>query len=584
MQRITNWFGQFKWMRSVPFIILIVSLIGIVILGALNQGGTEDDTKRLFYSLLLLAIFFLMITTSYNKQILKFKNRYGARLIILMTLFIFLCYVLLFFYPQSIKLITPLSIILICLIGIYSLFLVITVLGIKWNLPLLGMVLIFSVILATCTANKEDFSHYDATFTKEITNTPADRLDLESYIQQWVLDRKQDMTNQKPGEKFPIIFVSAEGGGSRAGLWSFLVQSYLFDQNPDYFEKHLFSMSGASGGGGGNNMFYTQAYELLENKTASPLKYLTPEDGFNYRASIVYQQDYLSSSVACLLGRDTFKSITNLFTFQDRGAILENEWETRFNAAFNRQDNPLGQSYLNMMPQTGKYKYIRPLLITNTTEMQSGQRVVISPVDISKDIHNMGVFKDLIKTYPNKKAMIKRSTAMSMNARFPYLSPVARIRELGQFGDAGYYNNIGGDVTRRLEKALLKVITKDSSLIGKYEIKHLLISNYEGVNKLSYSSQLVAPALMIANATFAHPEESEKTLTNVLNIQSKRTYIPQETKSIFSLISSETDNVEYIKPIIPLGRYLSHAAVRSLEARLDASEVKDSLDSLIPKN
>ncbi|MCK5443591.1 MAG: hypothetical protein KAJ23_17025, partial [Maribacter sp.] len=544
VQHITGWLGRYKWMRSVPFAIFIISLIGIVVLGAFNQGGTETDTKRLFYALVLLAIFFLMITTSYNKQILKFKNRYGARLIILMVLFIFLSYVLLLFYPQGIKLITPLSIILICIIGIYSMFLVIAILGIKWNLPLLGLVLIFSVILATCTANMEDFTHYDATFTKDITNTPADRLNLDSYIQQWILDRKQDMIHQKPGKKFTIVFVSAEGGGSRAGLWSFLVQSYLFDQNPNYFEKHLFSMSGASGGGGGNNMFYTQAYELLENKAAIPLKYKNLEDGFSYRASTIYQQDYLSSSVASLLGRDTFKSITNLFTFRDRGALLENEWETQFNVAFNRQDNPLGQAYLNMMPQTDKYKYIRPLLITNTTEMRSGERVVISTVDISEDTHNMGVFKDLIKAYPNKKRMIKRSTAMSMNARFPYLSPVARIRELGQFGDAGYYNNIGGDVTRRLEKALLKVITKDSSLIGKYEIKHLLISNYEGDTKLSYSSQLIAPALMIANATFAHPEESEKTLTNVLNIQSKRTDIPQETKNIFSLIGSETNDVE----------------------------------------
>lgn len=581
--RIRAWESRIKWMRYVPFAILIISLIGIIVLGAYNQGGTENDSKRLFYALILLSIFFIMITTSYNKWVLQFKNRYGARIIVVLIIIILGGYILLFISPQSIKLITPISIVLICLIGIYSILNGIKIIGSRINLPLLGITLIGSVILATCTANQENFTHYDASSTTDITNTPADRLDLDSYITRWIADRKTDMLQQQPGEKFPIILVSAEGGGSRAGLWSFLVQSYLFDQNSDYFEKYLFSMSGASGGGVGNNMFYTQAYELLENNAASPLKYSTPQDDFNYRASTVYQQDYLSSSVASVLGRDTFKSITNWFTFKDRGAILENEWQAQFNDAFNRQDNPLGQAYLNMMPQIGSYKYIRPLLITNTTEMQSGERVVISTVNTSEDTHNMGVFKDLIKEYPNKKAMIKRSTAMSMNARFPYLSPVARIHKLGQFGDAGYYNNVGGDVTRRLEHALLNRITKDSSLTGKYEIKHLLITNYAGKSKISYSSQLIAPALMIANATFAHPKESEKTFANVLNIQSKRTKILQDPDALFSLLGSTTDNGEYVEPIIPLGRYLSHAAVRSMEARLGKSEVRDSLNTLIPK-
>ncbi|WP_338358663.1 hypothetical protein [Yeosuana marina] len=39
--------------------------------------------------------------------------------------------------------------------------------------------------------------------------------------------------------------------------------------------------------------------------------------------------------------------------------------------------------------------------------------------------------------------------------------------------------------------------------------------------------------------------------------------------------------IDSIKPIIPLGRYLSESAVESLEARIEKREVTELLDSLI---
>ncbi|WP_299885913.1 hypothetical protein [uncultured Lacinutrix sp.] len=576
---LTKWAKPIKWFTYVPIVIAMLCITGILLLGALNNGGAKIDTKYFFCSLLLLATFFLIVSISYNKYILKFKKYIGVYLIIVLVVCAFIAYVILFFNPQALKIITPLSIVMVCIIGIYTVLNLIKLIGHRNDIPLLGLVLIVSVVLSVWTANKVDFSHYDAG-TVPSNISPDNRLELNTYVKQWISDRKTDILNQKSGERFPIILVAAEGGGSRAGLWSFLVQSYLYDRNPDYFKKYLFSMTGASGGGVGNNMFYTQAYNLQEGKSTVKLKFDSITNNVQYRASDIYNQDYLSTSVASIMGRDLFKNITDIGVFKDRGALLDQEWENQFKKVFKYENtNPLGEAYLEMMPAIQSNTYIKPLIITNTTHLQSGQRFIISPVKTDRDTNNMAVFVDLLGQYHKPDKMIKRSTAMSMNARFPYLSPVARIKGAGQFGDAGYYDNIGGTVTRRLTAALVKEIEKDTSLTGKYEIKHLLISNYEApwdATAIKYSSQLTAPAGMIAKATFAHPKEMEKSFSNLCNVQSKRTEI-NEHKAMISITEGE------VEPIIPLGRYLSRIAVRSLEARLEKEEVTNDLNRLIPK-
>ena len=580
-----NWIKRYKWSRYIPIVSAILCLLIILVLGLFNKGGAPEDAERLFYSLILLCLFFLLISLSYDTLILKLKKYFGAPIIILLIMAIFIGYFILVINPQGLKIITPLSIVMICIIGLYTLLNLIKLIGYRTNLPLLGIFILGAIFLAIYNANKPNFTHYDATTTKT-TKKPSERLAINSYVDQWILDRKDDILNRSVNHKFPIIMVSSEGGGSRAGLWSFLVQSYLYDRNPEYFEKYLFSMTGASGGGVGNNMFYTQAYNLYNGKSTSDLKYktLSPKyKSFKYKASTIYNQDYLSTSIASLFGRDLFKSITNLFTFKDRGALLEQEWEKGFKRAFEYPDtSPLAESYLDMMPQVGQYEYIRPLLITNTTRLQSGEYALISPVSIIEDTNNLGVFMDLLAKYPSDSLMIKRSTAMSLNARFPYISPAARIETIGQFGDAGYYDNIGGTVTQRLNKTLVEALEKDSSLVGKYDIKHLLITNYESQSKLTNSSQLVVPPLLVWNATFGHPKEMEKTFTNVYHAESKRTEIPQKEYEL-EIIEKLIENDSKIKPFIPLGRYLSDTAVHSLEARLEHQEVTTILNRLIPQ-
>lgn len=543
----------------------------IIILGWTNSGGDSSDVKKLFYSLLALSVFFLLVSSSYNSWIIKFKMKIGGRVVWFLTLVSLILYLALCYEPSYFQGLSPLPIVMVCLLGMFFLANLIKLLGFRLNFgPLLFYVVFGALAISILTANLAQSTHYEVPDVEFDSKTYGvdKRLPLQDYVKHWVRDRREDLLQQKKGQKFPIILVSSEGGGSRAALWSALVQGYLYEQNPDYFRKYLFSITGASGGGVGNNMFYAHANHLQRSGGGPSFKHDPNKDSLGYRASSVFKADFLSTSIAAIMGRDLFKNITTLGDFKDRGKKLEEEWEQAFAAHFgySAAQNPLAKAYLEMMPDTND-RYIKPLLITNTTHLQSGQRALISPVDMALDAHNLNVFMDLLGCYPKEGRSIKQSTAMSLNARFPYLSPVGQIADLGQFGDAGYYNNLGGDVTRRLQVALERELEKDSLLSGTYEIKNLLITNYEAPwcsEGTTMSSQILAPALLVWNATFAHPIEMERTLKGVVNVQSRRTRIPPEN----------------ISPVIPLGRYLSTTAARSMEERLKKEQWK--LDGLMP--
>lgn len=589
-------FGFVLKIQLLPLIIAVTCLIAIVIFGLFNQGGSSRDIEFLFYSLLLLALLFFIVSTSYNKYILWLK-KYAFKLIISLTIFIVACYLYLFINPSGLKVVTPLSIVFICLIGLYTFMNVLRYFSARYKrFPSLTLVLVILMILTIRTTSSNDFDHYKASNVRTVIRV-SDRISLDEYIKVWVFNRYQDVKDSSVDKPFPIILVSSEGGGSRAGLWTFLVQSHLFDQNKHYFKKHLFSLSGASGGGVGNNLFYTQAYNITKGKNSTSLRYKTPQNDFNFRASTIYngegdqnRGDYLSSSLASLLGRDSFVSITGLFSrsFPDRGALLEDEWERSFAGTFDCSvDESLGAPYLAMRPtltdsdrlylqqpdtittMANSNSYIIPLLITNVTHLQSGQRFVISPVDMSNSKFNMNVFPDFLKIYSDRigpSTMIKRSTAMSTNARFPYVSPVTRVMDsVGQFGDAAYYNNVGGSVTLRLQKALEEKLSNYPELAGKYSVRQLTVTN-KSKPSFSYSSQLLAPLSMITKATLAHPKESWNSFDNDYRIQSMETTIKNE-------------DGQNIKPFIPLGRYLSKNTVLSLEQRLE--NIKDSINLIL---
>lgn len=573
---ISNKFNNMDKGGYLPFLFLLMSLGTIGILGMKNKQGADDDIRNLFWATILLAISFFLVSVSYNKRIAKLKLSFGVFITLLITAIVVLFYMMMFFYPKDVQVINPLSIVLINLIAYFSIISLLLIIGKRKGKSILTRILIVLVILGGYTASKGNFTHY------EVSNVTAvhkvkDRITLKEYTRLWLDERRPSIVKDSL-KKFPVIFVSAEGGGSRAGLWSFLVHSYLHENHPDYFDKYLFSLTGASGGGVGNAMFFTAAHQHKFYKKQLNLVYTKKDSAkFTYKASTVYNANYLSSSVAALLGRDLIISLTDCCDKDDRGKLVENEWEKNYNKVFKIDGTSfIGNDFLSIMPQLKGKEKVMPLLMMNTTHLQSGQRSIVSPVNFRGNKYMKG-FRDFLHNYTKhnlKDSIIKISTSMLLNARFPFLSPVAKVKGIGQYGDAGYYDNIGGAVTRGLENAFIEVLNEPvyHSLKDKISIRHLVIANREAVKEAPLNeTQLVAPLKMILGATFSHPKELKNANSEFL-VESARTYI----------YTNKKETKDSIKPILPLGRFLSVNAIRSLEKRLkNEVEVTSVLDKLV---
>ncbi len=559
--------------------------IFMISLGAVNTQ-TEKDLGNLFLSNILLTLLFFTLSFNSYRFLKKLRRRifYGT-IIIVGFLFLF-SFLVLNFNPEWASRINPLSVLILSLLSLFMISFILILLGKKLKLPL------FSIIFISCLLSAHFFSENSDHYHLDLEPTKMTRPTLDTYVYKWI-ENRQDLIKNKSTD-FPVILVSAEGGGSRAGLWSFLVHSYLYEQsNGKYFTENVLSFAGASGGSVGNAMFFSEAQNASATIDTSSFEFSHPHEYpyLKYKASAVYKENYLSIALLSLLGRDLFKEITGLFGFKNRGQLLEEQWDHAHKKYFSRKENDavLQKEFLSFyshaITSSGKItgQKIPPLLLINTTHTQTGNYNLISPVRYShlEQFAGMNDFIDnLQSSYPNMS--ISLSTAMRVNASFPYITPVGEVRKISksnntysdQYADAGYYDNIGGRVSKGIEE-VFKRIVRDSfpSLRDKMKIKHLIISNDEDRKIIKTQTQFAAPLTTLQNVRYGHTQEIIQRLGDCCAIKLTPTPI---TLLPFKNID---DQNPLIKPVLPLGRYLSTVAIRSMEARLD--EVSKKLDSIL---
>jgi hypothetical protein len=123
----------------------------------------------------------------------------------------------------------------------------------------------------------------------------------------------------------------------------------------------------------------------------------------------------------------------------DRATALEQSWEASYDSATGR--NTLAGGYLAFSngPAAGA---ATPLLLLNTTHVQTGRRYVTAPFD------DAGAFLDARGVVRALGADLRLSTAVHNSARFTYVSPAGRIERhdgvsRGSLVDGGYFENSG---------------------------------------------------------------------------------------------------------------------------------------------
>ncbi len=586
---IQDFFNKIPKTNAFLILLSVGLVIFIVSLGTLNTQ-TEKDLGNLFLSNSALIIFFFTLSFNSYSFLKEFPRKLFYGTVLISGFLLLFSFLLLNFIPEWSGRINPLSILILSLLSLFMISFVLILLGKKLKLPL------FSITIILCLFSARFFSKNSDHYQLILKSTNVVRPPMEKYIYEWIKNRTDLIKGEK--DKFPIIIASSEGGGSRAGLWSFLVHSYLYEKsNGKYFEENLLSLTGASGGSVGNSMFFVEAQQALLKHTKANFKIRSDSKTsvLKYKASAIYKENYLSIALLSLLGRDLFKEITSLFDFKNRGQLLEEQWNSKYRELFiqKKGEDVLEKEFLSfyksVIDKEGVIngEIIPPLLLINTTHTQTGNYNVISPVTYShlRPLTGLNDFlENLQQSYPKKSIAI--STAMRINASFPYITPVGEIQKKSeskmsysdQYADAGYYDNIGGTVSKGVEEVLKKVLQDSFPLLqDKIKIKHLIITNNEERSIIKTQTQFDAPLTTLRNVRYGHTQEIIKKLGNSYVVKLKPTIIPlSPPKSLFGKVEKE---VLLIKPVLPLGRYLSTVAIRSIEARL--GKVKPELDAIL---
>ena len=177
------------------------------------------------------------------------------------------------------------------------------------------------------------------------------------------------------------------------------------------------------------------------------------------------ESDFLTYTVARMLGPDVFRHILPFPFIDDRAAALAKAMEQASGKDCLLYDG-MASRFSEIITQT-KQPYPLPILCINTTRMQDGRPGVISNIDFTDPADRFNKRLDVLDLLAEEKDM-KLSTAVVLGASFPYLSPAGRIDSKNNrdsvlsshyFVDGGYFDNSGSGVVSEMINVLLRDTT-----------------------------------------------------------------------------------------------------------------------------
>jgi hypothetical protein len=257
----------------------------------------------------------------------------------------------------------------------------------------------------------------------------------------WFAAYKQKMDSVYEGKnKYPVVFICAEGGALRTGAYTSILLTKLQQQlNAEGidFKQSIFSMSGVSGGALGLAYYNAKAFESSQHDAHSGADV---EDAIRF---------FKYDSMSPIIGKMLFGDFLNLFipwhirNF-DRAIALEETWKRAYAGTLDRsENNRFAAQFID-----GKRDPLKPILIINTTEIESGYQCWVSNTRPDSLLYQGK--RDLLE---KKIKSISYSTAVNFSTRFPLFSPGAEVDTVnGRFHylDGGYVENTGAGATLEL--------------------------------------------------------------------------------------------------------------------------------------
>lgn len=352
---------------------------------------------------------------------------------------------------------------------------------------LLGLVAISSLL------NLNDNHRFRQIATSDNSPLPS----LEASFQIWLASRPD--RDQYSGKPYPVYIASAQGGGIFAAYHAATTFAHLTESILS-FPQHLFTISSVSGGSLGSAAY------------ASLLK-TGEEQNLSEKASQFFEQELLSPLLTLGFFPDLIQRFIPFPIYDwDRATGLELAFENSWNQLGNNRENPLKQSFYKHWQPQG----IAPALVFNSTIVENGKRLVISPFEI--------VLPTQERIALNESQLdLRLSTAAVLSARFPFVTPVGWFQRKSdgsklRLADGGYFDNSGIPTALDIGRALQKVKGYGKS----FELIYLAIVDQPQVDsgkplKSAGMNEILSPIRALFSAREARSASAIELSTYTLN-------------------------------------------------------------------
>jgi len=382
-----------------------------------------------------------------------------------------------------------------------------------------------------------NYSHFEMECRQQGPDNPAPALaEIDDYFNVWVERIKNRSEKNRP---YPIVLVSGEGGGSRAGFWFSQTLMQLDLQTNGKFRDHIFSISTVSGSSIGLGAVFSWWDYCDQNQ-------IVPDPKWKAYPRQVFKHNYIGSGIHGMMTTDFWKCFVPFVDWdrnrndelQDQEAVyiqraldnIQNGKDGERMRLFSRhRATPGADSALIMKRSITSFYYDphnssitarKPLIFLNTCRSSDGRRGIFAPVklgesefsdaiDMCRYIYSDSFTIDFPqRTIRGMKSSISLGAACNTTELFPIFSAPAFVHNLGSFVDGGYHDNSGLKTTLDVHRKLVKLLTNAQMKEGKdYTIYILYIKNVR-YGKSYYpdtariTSPLIQPALAITNVPF----------------------------------------------------------------------------------
>lgn len=320
---------------------------------------------------------------------------------------------------------------------------------------LIGVVIVLNVLsmqtqdfLYDTQAYGLDYDAAPAVYDRDVihalaTDTAASRADADAYRATLDLWLKHNVDLPHAGGKPPLIIINTSGGGSRAMLWTFRCLQVADSLLNGQLMKRTVLLTGSSGG-----LIGATYYRQLV---------LAAKQGGDARPGDPRHLDQMASDI---LNPVTFSLVTNdMFIRYRKVHDGDRTYTLDRGFAFEQRVNSLTDGMLDIRLKDmvlPEQRAETPMLVVSPTSINDGRRLVISalpsayltdieprpPVHAATEPESI----EFLRLFKGQDPLnLKLSSALRMNATFPYITPVVTLPSEPRMRvmDAGVRDNYG---------------------------------------------------------------------------------------------------------------------------------------------